>query len=61
MEPRMYVIEWDGEHYQTVAPREHSELSQLHTTLDDAFAYLVIENGISIMDVCVMNIKEQDL
>ena len=42
-----YYIEWNGEIWQSVFKTPEAEKSQLHTTLDDAFAYMRDECGVT--------------
>jgi hypothetical protein len=37
--PEIYCIEWNGDCYQSVFPSAEAELSQLHTTVQDALDY----------------------
>lgn len=46
-----YVIEYDGEYFQSVFPSAESEKSQLHDTWVDAFNYLTEECGINNKDI----------
>jgi hypothetical protein len=41
-----YYVEFNGEFYQSVFPQSQSELSQLHTSIDDAIDYFVNECAI---------------
>ena len=35
-----FYVEWGGEYYQSVFPSSMSELSQLHTSIEDAVEYI---------------------
>ena len=38
-EEEIYCVEWDGEVYRSVFPSVESDLSQSHTTVEDALNY----------------------
>lgn len=62
-----YIVEWNGDNYQSVFPSAQSQLSQLHTTIDDAIDYMVNECGIdravieatgTVCDRCGIGIRQ---
>jgi hypothetical protein len=46
MENENYYVEFTGEFYQSVFPKNESDKSQLHTTKQDAIDYIVQESGV---------------
>jgi hypothetical protein len=41
-----YFIEHNGDCWQSVFPAWQAELSQLHTTIEDALSYMITECGV---------------
>ncbi len=46
MTKETYAIEWNGDHWQSVFPSADSHLSQNHNTIQDAYDYMTVENGV---------------
>ncbi len=52
-----YFIEHNGEFWQSVFPSNESTKSQLHTSVDDAFAYMAFEQGVDPEAIVILPVK----
>ena len=52
-----YYIEHNGEFWQSVFPIEEADKSQLHTDVDDAFAYMVYECGVEPTSIEILPVN----
>lgn len=47
--PEIYAVEWTGDCYQSVFPSAEAELSQLHTSVQDALDYFAeVKPGVKV-------------
>jgi len=52
-----YYIEHDGENYRSVFPESEAENSASHTSLDDAFYYMVVDCRVSCKEITVCELR----
>lgn len=58
-EKQGYFIEHTGDYYQSVFPENEADCSYTHTTLDDAFEYMVNTCNIEPHQIKVMNLNPE--
>lgn len=56
MKKEIYAIEWNGDHWQSVFKSDESHKSQLHNSIQDAFEYMTVEEGI-LEDIIIIHSK----
>lgn len=54
MEKQGYFIEFTGEYYQSVFPKNEADKGALHTTLEDAVDYMVLDCNINKENIIVI-------